>query len=295
MACGAATGAVLAVALVGTAGLSADAAAETTGTLEQPIIGGESTKQGDYPATGALVRGSSYRCTATLIAPDVAITAAHCLDGDGWGDFGFTLDDDLTEDITDLVPALVVHQHPAFHSEGAEYLEIGKRNDIGVVILEEPIRGVPYEKLDDGDEVASLTSGTQLELCGYGRAQWAARHTAGMKRNAMVYVDVATSFELQSIQEDPQPCKGDSGGPLFAETPFGRRITGLVSRAAGGSHMCDTGAIYTRVATYADWVYEAAQDRDTGCSAGGRGGNAWWAWPALLSCLVIRRRSGRRG
>jgi hypothetical protein len=293
MACGAATGAVLAFLLVGTAGCAVDTAA-TTGTFDQAIIGGSSTEPGEYPATGALVRGLTYRCTATLIAPDVAVTAAHCLEGEGWGDFGFTLDPDLTVDITDIIPALVTHQHPDFHPEGSEYLRIGKRNDVGVVILEEPILNVQPEKLDEWDQVTSLESGSELLLCGYGRDEWAVSRTAGLKRDAVVYVDVATSWEVQSIGEDPQPCKGDSGGPLFVETPNGRRIAGLVSRAAGGSHMCDTGAIYTRVATYTDWIREASLDRDTGCSAGQRGGKALWAWPALLSCLVMRRRRSTR-
>lgn len=284
---------MLVVAIAGAAGC-APGSMDDTGTFEQAIIGGEAADPGEYPATGALVRGRSYRCTATLIAPDVALTAAHCLEGDGWGDFGFTLDDDLTRDVTDIIPAMVTHQHPDFHFEGNEYTKIGRRNDVGVVILEEPIFGVGVEKLDVSEEATSLAAGTELFLCGYGRDKWSVATTAGLKRDGSVFVDVATSWELQSIDEDPQPCKGDSGGPLFAETSRGRRIAGLVSRASGDSHMCDTGAIYTRVAPYADWIREASMDRDTGCAVGKRGSSSLATWTFALAALLVTRRR-RRG
>src|SRR5688572_15111716 len=61
------------------------------GVEEQGIVGGVSTGPDDYPATGMLMRGRHYRCTATLIAPDVAITAAHCLNETGFGEFAFSL------------------------------------------------------------------------------------------------------------------------------------------------------------------------------------------------------------
>jgi len=295
MPCSAATKKVLALLLVGTGGCAADAMGGELGSIDQPIIGGQDVAPGAYPATGALVRGRSYRCTATLIAPDVILTAAHCLDGDGWGDFGFTLDAELKVDITNVVPALIYHQHPNFQSEASEdFTRIGQRNDIGIVILEEPILDVPFEQLDTDEEYASLQTGDELLLCGYGRNSWSSQLTAGLKREATIYVDLATSWELQSVRENPQPCKGDSGGPVFIQTPNGRRITGLVSRAAGESRMCDTGAIYTRVSTYVDWIEDASQDRDQGCAAGGRGGAALWTWPALLAGLAIARRRKRR-
>lgn len=259
-------------------------------TFEQAIIGGDSSEEGEYPATGALVRGRTLTCTATLIAPDVVITAAHCLVDEGWGDLFFTLDPDLTKTIDNLVPVLVYHQHPEFHVTGPDYAKMGKRNDLGIAILEEPIEGVAVEQLDTRAYLNEVSGETELTLCGYGRDYWSTSRTAGIKRDAVVFVDAANSWELRTTNEDPQPCKGDSGGPLFVETSEGRRVAGLVSRASGTSNMCDSGAIYTRVSPYVDWVEQASNDRDTGaCSTGGAAGGAW---PALLGWLflVIRRR-----
>jgi hypothetical protein len=276
----ASTAARIAFAMSLAAGCAFD---EDAGSAAQTIIGGEASDRGEYPATGALVRGRSYRCTATLIAPDVALTAAHCLSDDGFGELGFTLDPDLTDGIDGLVPLLVDHRHPGFRADGEELARMARRNDIGVLVLAHPIEGVPFEELDVEGEAAALEE-AELTLCAYGRDWWSTPGSAGRKRDAVVHLDRATSWELQTIGEDPQPCKGDSGGPLFASTGGRRRLVGLVSRAAGGSRMCDTGAIYTRVAPYADWIAEASLDRDPGCSASG---GAHTLWPALLGWLIL--------
>ncbi len=279
------------VHLVGLTAWPGDGTA-AAGPIEQAIIGGDDSDPGEYPATGALVRGNSFTCTATLVAPDVVVTAAHCLDGGGWGDLTFTLDADLTDSIDGRIPVLASHPHPDFHLQGAEYTRMGRRNDVGVAILEEPILDVPVERLDSRayfDEVEEV----RLTLCGYGRDYWSTPSTAGVKRDGTIRVEVSNGWELQSTDEDPQPCKGDSGGPLFVPTDEGRLLAGVVSRASGDSAMCDTGAIYTRAAPYVDWIADAATDRDEGgCSASGTGGGP--CWPALLAGLVFSARRGRR-
>jgi secreted trypsin-like serine protease len=282
----------MALAVLETAGCATEV--DATGAVAQTIIGGESTDPGEYPATGALIRGRSYRCTATLIAPDVAITAAHCMEEGGWGDFGFTLDADLTVTVDDIVPVLLYHKHPDFvgYDNGKDYTKMGQRNDVAIIILDEPILDVPVERMDTANDADDLPSGAELTLCGYGRDHWSVPTTAGRKRDGVVYVDRATSWELQTIDEDPQPCKGDSGGPLFRETEDGRVIAGLVSRASGLSHMCDSGAIYTRVATYTDWVERASLDRDTGGCSAGASRTGWWL--VLLAWIVLPLRARRR-
>lgn len=284
-----------AVLLVGIAGATgcAPGSMDDTGTFEQEIIGGETAEPGEYPATGALVRGLRFTCTATLIAPDVVVTAAHCLGGDGWGDFGFTLEIDLTKDVTNVVPAMITHQYPDFR-ESEVFPGMGKKNDIGVVILEEPILGVPIERIDGDDDPIDLSTGTELQLCGYGRDSWSIAKTAGRKRDADVVVDLANHWELQTLESGPQPCRGDSGGPVFAETQYGRRLVGIVSRAIGDSHKCDSGAIYTRVAQYSDWIREAAQDREEGCAVGSRSGSSAATWSIGLLAFLLARRRRRR-
>jgi uncharacterized protein (TIGR03382 family) len=278
-------GSVLAISIVAT-GCSVDPPA--VATRSQGIIGGAITDPSKFPATGMLVVAGSLECTATLVAPDVAITAAHCLRDPEFGEFGFTLDTDATDGTDDVVPVKLVHQHPDFDDTATDAIELGVRNDIGVIILEQPMPGVTLEQID---EPAPLASGNKLTMCGYGRTAW---YTGDLplKRDAEVLIDRAEDFEFTTTAADPQPCIGDSGAPLFADGAAGRRIVGVVSRAVGRSRMCDTGAIITRIGPYADWIAKASQDRDTGsCSAGGGGGSAL---PLVaLAVLGLRRRRAR--
>jgi len=281
-------GSALAIALLGTACVVDDVS-----VARQDIIAGHPSDPGQFPATGMIVIGDALICTATLIAPDVALTAAHCLGDPVFGTYGFTLDTDGADGTDNVVQATVWHQHPGYDDRVDEFLDLAVRNDLGVLLLDQPILDVMPEKIalpSDGD----LTPpGAQLSVVGYGRVVW---HTGNLalKRDAQVVVDRSESHEFSTTAVDPQPCNGDSGGPLFAETPKGRRIVGLVSRAVGSSQMCDTGAIITRVSPYGDWIYLASHDHNTGgCNAGGGGASLPFGLLGVAIALRRRRRGAR--
>jgi hypothetical protein len=268
--------------------LASACAVETTATTSQAIIGGERSEPDEFRATGMLV-GTAREgaiCTGTLIAPDVVLTAAHCLTPPVFGKLGFTLDIDEADGLDEVVLAAITHEHPDFDDGVDAFTDLAVRNDIGVMILERPIPGLVYEQLDKPSLDISIEPGDALSMCGYGRLEWHVNAIAE-KQDATVTVDRLAMFEFSTIAEGPQPCIGDSGAPLFAEGPDGRRIVGLVSRAMGRSTMCNTGAIITRVEQYASWIAKASQDRDTGCNAGGGAGLP------LCALLLLRRRRRR--
>jgi uncharacterized protein (TIGR03382 family) len=276
---------ILAIAVIASA-----CSVDNTATRSSAIIGGNTSQPNEFPGTGMLVNGAHMLCTATLIAPDVAVTAAHCLIPPVFGDFGFTLDTDSSDGIDDVIPVSFYHQHPDFDEGVDGFLDLAVRNDVGVIILERPILDVPPAQIDTPTFGTTIDSGNQFSMCGYGRIAWYGAQTA-LKREAVVFVDRAQDFEFATTATDPQPCIGDSGAPLFIDGPDGRRIIGLVSRAVGPSEMCDTGAIITRVGPYAPWIAEASQDRDAGCNAGG--GSSLLPLGALGILLARRRRTPR--
>ena len=283
-------GSILAVALLV---LGAACAVEASASAHSAIVGGDPSAPSEFPATGMLVVRDGLMCTATLIAPDVALTAAHCLRPPRYGGFGFTLDTDEADGTADVIPVAIYHQHPAFDDSVDKFLDLGIRNDIGIIILSRPIPEVVPEQIDRPGS-GLVDAGSRLALCGYGRVQWDLTMPA-IKRDAEVIVDRAEDREFSTTAIDPQPCNGDSGGPLFADTPSGRQLVGVVSRAMGKSVMCDTGAIITRVAPYASWIERESRDRDPGgCSVGGGAGSILpllSLWPlAVLSAVRARRR-----
>jgi uncharacterized protein (TIGR03382 family) len=268
--------------------LASACAVDRTAATSSAIIGGATSGPDEFPATGMLVAGRGLECTATLIAPDVALTAAHCLQRPVYGDFAFSLDPDASDGTDDLIPVKLFHQHPDFDEGVDGFVDLAVRNDIAVIILERPIPGVQPELFDTPALGTEVGSGSQFAMCGYGTDLW---YTEGyaQKRDAPMVVDRTEDFEFSTMPADPQPCNGDSGAPLFADTPEGRRLVGVVSRAMGRSQMCDTGAIITRVAPYAAWITEASMDRETGgCHAGGGGGSALPL--GVLWALHARRR-----
>lgn len=270
---------VLAVALVASA-----CSIDDTATASHAIIGGSASEPSEFPATGMLVNRGQLLCTATLIAPDVALTAGHCLHAPVFGTLGFTLDTDTSDGTSDVIPITIYHPHPDFDDGVVDFVDLAVRNDIGILILQEPVQGVVPEQIDTLSFETAIDTGNLLAMCGYGRVFWTG--SVALKRDADVVVDRTEPFEFSTTAVDPQPCTGDSGAPLFVNSPSGRRIVGVVSRAVGTSRMCDTGAIITRVAPYAAWIAAASQDRDPGCSAGSGGGSLLplgllWALHAL--------------
>jgi uncharacterized protein (TIGR03382 family) len=278
---------VLALLLASGAACTLDSAGPpvATRTRGQAIIGGDLSESSEFSATGMIMAEGVLVCTATLIAPDVALTAAHCLHPPPFGALGFTLDSDAANGTDALISIKVTHQHPDFDGSVDPYVDLATRNDIGVLILDRPITDVPPELIDEPIFDTPLDNGTDLAMCGYGWEVW---NSGGLprKRDAMMVVDRTADFEFSTMPANPQPCNGDSGGPLIVNDQGSRRIVGLVSRAMGRSSMCDTGAIVTRVAPYAEWIRSASKDRDTGCNAGGTGS----LLPLCALGLLARRR-----
>ena len=68
--------------------ITSPAAAQVAGSVQQPIINGEPVDSDVFPSAAQLIIGGSLQgqqikspvCTATLVAPDVVLTAAHCLE-----------------------------------------------------------------------------------------------------------------------------------------------------------------------------------------------------------------------
>src|SRR6266567_2610791 len=168
--------AVLASAMISLAGCGVEGIGET----EDAIIGGTLVDPGDYPATGALLHGGHFHCTATLIAPGVAITAAHCLENSGFGGgFSFTLTADVSSSAQhpkEILRVHVVHQHPNYNPSGA-FARLGEVNDIGLVLLESPVTSIPLETLD-GPTRAYMPPGSDLVTAGYGLLSYYATSTA---------------------------------------------------------------------------------------------------------------------
>jgi hypothetical protein len=242
---------------------------------ESDVIGGQITPEGEFPGVGSLylmapdlcgAPGCST-CTGTLIAPDVVLTAGHCLDPifldqDGDGQLssdeipGFTLAHDTVSSQPQVTPGASTLVHPSFDLSAPS--EFGQWFDIALLFLAQPITSVPPILLPSVADGESLASGMQLELVGYGRTSNDTDET-GVMFDAVTDLVTRGTHELQiSTPGAPQNCHGDSGGPALKDFGGGRRVVGVVSRSANGTGECTGGGIDTRVDAYLTWIDASA-------------------------------------
>ena len=320
--------------VIGAPGLLGCAAPEgELGRAGGAIIGGTPTT-GD-PAVVLLVSypadlSTFDSCTATVIAGDVLLTAAHCLDPDTHPGYSFGVftgpDASAYETASTLVPQLLaakeVHVHPDYDPD-PPFLA-----DIGVVVLEEAlaIAPVPIQREAFGEELV----GEPARIVGYGQIKYeepgSIRHEATTVVAGLGEADTVIVGDL-----DHRSCIGDSGGPAFATIGGEERIIGVDSFTELSG--CLEPAHYRRPDVYTGFldVYappqgaggaggdgggggtggdggggSSADDSEGGCSvaagstgagSGGGASGAWWALAVgMVACALRRGRAGgRRG
>ncbi|MBU1897837.1 trypsin-like serine protease, partial [Myxococcota bacterium] len=269
------------------------------------IINGEPSVAGAFPTVGALLatvqtyqgpRGG-FSCTGTLIAPDVVLTAGHCIEPPQ-GVQEMTLYFSLSLDVADFgQPDLTLpprtsrvrraQPHPGW--QGTQSLQprgLGQPNDLALLFLETPFLDAPTSILSDPLGAATLRRDASVLIVGYGQRDPEAgdmmgpQPPAGVQYQAWSVIKEISAVEMQIGDEFPTPqkCHGDSGGPTFMDFDDGRapsrRLIGVTSRGYEDSADCWIGGVDTRVDYYHAWISEAMVNacRDgtrAGCVEGG--------------------------
>lgn len=281
---------------------------------EAPIIHGEPGTRDAFPMAGGMLFGASMAaqgepfkllmCSSTLIAPDVVLLAAHCVDLDTmlalYGmqnlalhneTFAFSPEPDLSQYSFSVEEwpagtafASEVVMHPDWDFMGLK-MGLSKNFDIALMFLEEPVYDIPYAFLPTPEEDASLFVGQEVDIVGWGQQthhQQPPPGTVGVKMVARSFIAEEAPFEFQVGAEasDPRKCHGDSGGPSFAyvETTSteSMRLVGVTSHAYDWTDCTQKGGVDTRVGYYLDWIDEEMRAR---CEDGSR---AWCDWPGII-------------
>ncbi|MEO1233742.1 MAG: S1 family peptidase [Myxococcota bacterium] len=296
-----------------------EAASPPVAASEAPIING-GICQGEASTAMALLvdttltvpfLGSlpvrSVACTGTLIAPDVVLTAAHCVDetvlGQGIAEatgtrFFVTFEEDLVAlsagETMDFPPAAIEAaawvKHEQFDiNSWNEVNGPGRYYDIGLLFLERPVEGLEPERVITSTEASSITTGSTVTIAGWGASTEDVgsilmpppRGTVGLKNCGAALIGEVAEWEFQvgTDQASTRKCRGDSGGPTYLNvapgTAFPRRVVGVTSHAYDES-LCDEGGLDTRVDAYLDWLDTRMRDA---CADGTR---VWCTLPGLI-------------
>jgi endonuclease G len=285
------------------------------------VVGGTPVKPGVWPDAVAVL-SQDAACTGTLITPDVVLTAGHCIAAD---------------------PVVVLVDTVDFGHPGGEPIRIKSAlaypdwqhtYDVGVVVLEHPAAARPRAIAAACTARDGLVAGALVHLVGFGlTTKTGTGDNTRLHEAEIPVVDptcsddpacspaVAPDGEFTAGGRGPDACFGDSGGPIYLDTPAGPALIGVVSRSsARADRPCGDGGVYVRADKVVPWIQRVtretvvrtrctgagdqddpatsatpdgeAADATGGCAAGGGvGGSLVIALGAITAAGLYRRRA----
>lgn len=279
------------------------------------VVGGSLAPPGKWPDVVAVL-AKTAACSGTLIAPDVVLTAGHCIEP---GPVEVVVDSvdyaDRSQGVR--VPVKWARAYPLWD----------RRYDIGVVMLEHPAPGAARKVAAACTARERLVAGAQLRVVGFGLATRDASDRNTRLREATVpVIDASCTMDLAcepSIAPHGEfiaggagsdACFGDSGGPIFVDDGHGPAVIGVVSRGVAlPGAPCGNGGVYVRVDKVVSWIQSVTgikvartscegpadqPDREPdsagsgGCATGGQSSGFVVAALGLLLGRLRARRSG---
>jgi len=289
------------------------------------IIHGEPIGTDEFPSAGQLILSGHVSlfgyemdmtqpmCTATLIAPDVLLSASHCVEEFfitfGMGElteasYCVSFEEDLSwmADMDtyqgnpplpeDAVCSSAWVQHPDWDVEqlmsgAAEGL--GNWYDLSLIFLDEAIEDRPHAYLPDEEEGQQLYEQMEVDIVGYGQRDpepmdpWNPDPDAAYKRYwAHTFINELAEHEMQigSDNTTGRKCHGDSGGPTYVDVEtdlsVAERVIGVTTRAYSASEDCNIGGIDMRTDAFLDWIDEELR---AACDDGTR---VWCDEPGII-------------
>lgn len=227
--------------------------------LSIPVIGGTTAPLGKWPDVAAVNDAyGEMGCTGTLIAPNVVLTAGHCMDiNPGSVLVGAA---SLARQVDGEVLAV---------ARRIEYPSSWQSFDLGLLVLGTPSR-FPPRPIATGWARFDIKDGATAAIVGYGAIDRNASQYVSELQEATTTITDADCSSEAGCNTAAQPagelgaggmgidtCPGDSGGPLYIVTDYGTFLAGVTSRGyTDNQYYCSEGGIYVRPDKVVGWIEE---------------------------------------
>jgi Trypsin len=224
------------------------------------VGGGAPSAEGVGRSVVTIVGSRGNFCSGALIAPQLVLTVAHCVQP------GATYK--IVEYGADRQPLLQdvkrVAIDPAFNMQAM--LAHRATADVALLQLEAPARGKNPARL--GTPKIPVVAGGRFTIAGVGVTIRGEGNTGGTVRTAgLIATGRPGTLQIrlvdpvgQGTREGLGACTGDSGGPVFEDQLDGPAIVGVISWSTGPNGAAGCGGLtgVTPLTLYRDWIVRTA-------------------------------------
>lgn len=243
--------------------LSAILSAATAMAPAAAMVGGAAPAADGAGRSVVMILGSyGTACTATAIARDVLLTAAHCVQRGA----DYKLADTWSTRTVELKDIVHIERDPQFDLKRLfGHLATA---DVALAKLAQPLPAkIPPVPLDDATQ--PIIAGDPFVVAGYGvTVRGDGRSGGTVRAAALIATGKPNSLQLRLV--DPRTkdasaglgaCAGDSGAPVFRDHDGSLTIVGVVSWSTGPKLSAGCGGLTgaTPLVRYRPWITAAAR------------------------------------